>query len=98
MGISGMNDNEVRPVMIITGRVWKRKGGKAEGVHVMLIAPDDDSAVRTALDALSRQGYEEAEFDQIGELDGVPDEEPHLSAYQGVLEGEVSIVTFEVPD
>ena len=28
-------------------------------------------------------------------MDGVPDEEPHLSAYQGALEGEVSIVTFQ---
>ncbi|TIO91109.1 MAG: transcriptional regulator, partial [Mesorhizobium sp.] len=28
-----MNDNEERPVTIITGRVWRRKGGKPEGVH-----------------------------------------------------------------
>lgn len=98
MGISGMNDNEAHPVTIITGRVWKRKGGKPEGVHVLLVAPDDDSAVRAALDALSREGYAEAEFDQIGDLDGVPDDEPHLSAYQGAIEGEVSIVTFNAPD
>ena len=50
-----MNDNEERPVMIVTGRVWRNKGGKAEGVHVMLVAPDDDSAVRTVLDALTRE-------------------------------------------
>ncbi|MGI6853281.1 transcriptional regulator [Mesorhizobium sp. 1B3] len=93
-----MNDNENRPVTIITGRVWRRKGGKPEGVHVLLVAPDDDSAVRMALDALSREGYAEAEFDQIGDLDGVPDDEPHLSAYQGAIEGEVSIVTFNAPD
>lgn len=98
MDISGMNDNENRPVTIITGRVWKRKGGEPQGVHVLLVAPDDDSAVRTALDALSREGYAEAEFDQIGDLDGVPDDEPHLSAYQGAIEGEVSIVTFDTPD
>jgi len=98
MDISGMNDNENRPVTIITGRVWKRKGGKPLGVHVLLVAPDDDSAVRAALDALSREGYAEAEFDQIGDLDGVPDDEPHLSAYQGAVEGEVSIVTFDAPD
>ncbi|MFN3548627.1 MAG: transcriptional regulator [Mesorhizobium sp.] len=92
-----MNDNEVRPVTIITGRVWRRKGGDSEGVHVLLIAPDDDSAVRIALESLAREGYAEAEFDQIGDLDGVPDDEPHLSAYQGALEGEVSIVTFDEP-
>ena len=90
-----MNDHEETGVTIITGRVWKRKGGKAEGVHVMVVAPDDDSAVRTALEALAREGYAEAELDQIGDMQGEPDDEPHLSAYQGALEGEVSIVTFE---
>jgi hypothetical protein len=96
-GINGnrrMNDNEERPVTIVTGRVWRRKGGRSEGVHVMLVAPDDDSAVRTVLDALVKEGYVEAELDQIGDMDGVPDEEPHLSAYQSALEGEVAIVTF----
>ena len=89
-----MNDNEERPVTIIVGRVWRRKGGESEGVHVMLVAPDDDSAVRRALEALAKEGYAEAELDQIGEMDGVPNEEPHLSAYQSAVEGEVAIVTF----
>ena len=82
---------------IITGRVWKRKGGESEGVHIFLVAVDDDSAVRRALEALAAEGYAEAELDQIGDMQGEPDEEPHLSAYQGALEGEVSIVTFEEP-
>jgi hypothetical protein len=88
---------EERPVTIITGRVWKRKGGASEGVHVMLMAPDDDSAVRRALESLAAKGYAEAELDQIGEMEGEPDEEPHMSAYQGALEGEVSIITFREP-
>lgn len=96
-----MNDNSEdgteHPVTIITGRIWKRKGGTPEGVHIMLVAPDDDSAVRKALEALATEGYAEAELDQIGEMEGEPDEEPHLSAYQGALEGEVAIVTFEEP-
>lgn len=92
-----VNDNEERPVTIITGRVWRKKGGDSEGVHVMLVAPDDDSAVRTALEALAREGYVEAELDQIGDMDGAPDDEPHLSAWQGAIEGEVSIVTFAEP-
>ncbi len=93
-----MNDNEQRPVTIITGRVKRRKNGKSEGVHIMLAAPDDDSAVRMALNALTSEGYVEAELDQIGDLQGVPNEEPHLSAYQGAIEGEVSIVTFDEAD
>lgn len=97
-----MNDNETqdrdRAVTIITGRVWRRKGGTPEGVHVMLVAPDDDSAVRRALESLAAEGYAEAELDQIGDMQGEPDDEPHLSAYQGALEGEVSVITFEEPD
>ncbi|MGE0501764.1 MAG: transcriptional regulator [Rhizobiaceae bacterium] len=92
-----MNDNEPRPVTIITGRVWRAKGGESEGVHVLLVAPDDDTAVRTALHALTKEGYVEAELDQIGDMEGEPDDEPHLSAWQGALEGDVSIVTFDEP-
>lgn len=95
---SAVNDNEQRRVMIITGRVWREKGGDVEGVHVMLLAPDDDSAVRNALNALAGEGFAEAELDQIGEMEGAPDEEPHASAYQGALEGDVSIVTFDEDD
>ncbi|MBB6012807.1 hypothetical protein HNR59_002152 [Aquamicrobium lusatiense] len=97
-----MNDNDThdseRAVTIITGRVWRRKGGKAEGVHVMLVAPDDDTAVRKALESLAAEGYAEAELDQIGDIQGEPDDEPHISAYQGALEGEVSVITFDEPD
>lgn len=92
-----MNDNEERPVTIITGRVWRTKDSASEGVHVMLVAPDDDSAVRLALEALAQEGYAEAEFDQIGEMEGAPDEEPHLSAWQGAVEGEIAVVTFDEP-
>lgn len=92
-----MQDNDNRPVTVITGRVWERKGGDSLGVHVMLVAPDDDTAVRSALEALAREGYVEAELDKIGDMDGVPDDEPHLSAYEGAVSGEISIVTFEEP-
>jgi len=90
-----MNDNDQRVVTIITGRVWRRKGGDSEGVHVLLVAPDDDSAVRIALESLAREGFAEVELDRIGDMEGAPDDEPHLSAWQGALEGEVSIVTFD---
>ena len=92
-----MNDNDERPVTIIVGRVRRSKSGPWEGVHVLLAAPDDDSAVRAALTALTREGYVEAELDQIGDMEGEPDEEPHLSAWQGALEGEVSIVMVKEP-
>lgn len=90
-----MNDNDQQAVTIVIGRVWRKKGGRSEGVHVMLTAPDDDSAVRRVLDSLANEGFAEAELDQIGEMEGAPDEEPHISAYQSALEGEVAIVTFK---
>ncbi|EBW2381209.1 transcriptional regulator, partial [Salmonella enterica subsp. enterica serovar Enteritidis] len=43
-----MNDNDPPLVWIIIGQVTRRKGGKSEGVHVILRAPDDDTAVRHA--------------------------------------------------
>ena len=92
---SAFNGNDQRSVTIITGRAWREKGGESEGVHVMLVAPDDDTAVRRALEALAKEGFAEAELDQIGDMEGMPDEEPHASAYQGAVEGDVSIVTFE---
>ena len=79
-------------VFIIIGRACERKGGEPADIHIMLMAPDDDTAVREALNALAREGYAEAELDQIGVMEGMPDEEPHASAYQGALEGEVAIV------
>jgi hypothetical protein len=92
-----MHDNENRPVYILIGRAWRDRDYPAEGFHALLTAPDDDSAVRSTLEALAREGYEHAELDRIGELEGPPGEEPHLSAWQGALEGDISIVTFQDP-
>lgn len=92
-----MNDEQNRPVYIIVGRAWRDENRDAEGFHILLTAPDDDTAVRTALESLASEGYARADLDQIGELEGEPDEEPHISAYQGAMEGEVSVITFEDP-
>lgn len=88
-----MNDNEEPRVTIIVGRVWRGESSRVERINVLLRAPDDDSAVRMALEALAREGYSRADLDQIGELEGMPDEEPHMSAWQGAQEGEIAIVT-----
>jgi len=31
-------------------------------------------------------------------MEGAPDEEPHLSAWQGATQGEIAIVTFDEKD
>ena len=87
------NDNNLEGpmVFIIIGKAY----GQGIDLHIMLQAPDDDSAVREALNALSEEGFVEAELDQIGVLQEEPVEEPHASAYQGALEGEVAIIRFD---
>ncbi|MBB5539713.1 hypothetical protein [Rhizobium giardinii] len=91
------NDNNLDGpmVFIVIGKAYERDGDE-EGIdiHVMLRAPDDDTAVRDALNALAEEGFLEADLDQIGTLTDIPDEEPHASAYQGALSGEVAIIKF----
>ena len=53
---------------------------------------DLDDAELLSLNALANKGYSEADLDQIGMISEIPDEEPHASAYQTALEGEVAIV------
>jgi hypothetical protein len=91
------NDNRLDApmVFIIIGKGYEVKGGEGVELHIMLRAPDDDSAVREALNALSEEGFLEADLDQIGVLTDEPTEEPHASAYQGALEGEVAIIRFD---
>ena len=91
-----VNDNAPREgfVFIIIGKAYLEGDDEGVDIHVMLRAPDDDSAVRDALNALTEEGFHEADLDQIGTIMGEPDEEPHASAYQGALEGEVAIIRF----
>lgn len=91
------NDNNLDQPMIfiIIGKAYETKGGRGIELHILLQAPDDDSAVRSALNALSEEGFLEADLDQIGVLTDEPPEEPHASAYQGALEGEVAIIRFD---
>ncbi len=90
------NDNgrDEPMVFIIIGKAYEHDNSEGIDIHVILRAPDDDTAVRETLNALSEEGFIEADLDQIGMLTEVPDEEPHASAYQGALEGEVAIIRF----
>ena len=91
------NDNSLdgSMIFIIIGKGYETKGGEGVELHIMLQAPDDDTAVREALNALSEEGFAEADLDQIGVMQEEPPEEPHASAYQGALEGEVAIIRFD---
>lgn len=88
------NSNEGPMVFIIIAKGYEAEGDEGVDLHILLSAADDDSAVREALNALSEEGFLEADLDQIGVLMDAPDDEPHASAYQGALRGEVSIIRF----
>ncbi|KRB56145.1 transcriptional regulator [Rhizobium sp. Root708] len=88
------NNSEGPMVFIIIGKGYESDNSEGVDLHVMLRAADEDSAVREALNALSEEGFIEADLDQIGMLTEVPTEEPHASAYQGAVDGEVAIIRF----
>lgn len=88
------NANDGPMVFIIIAKGYEAVDTDGIDLHIILSAADEDSAVREALNALSEEGFLEADLDQIGVLMGEPDEEPHLSAYQGALQGEVAIIRF----
>lgn len=88
------NNSEGAMVFIIIGKGYESDDSDGVDLHIMLKAADDDSAVREALNALAEEGFIEADLDQIGMLTEVPEEEPHASAYQGAVDGEVAIIRF----
>ena len=90
-----LNDNDERAVTIIIGRVYRHKGGDAEGVHVMLVAPDDDTAVRHGARSADPRGLRRGRARPDRRHGGHARRGAALSAYQGALEGEVSIVLIE---
>ncbi len=92
------NGEDTPPVVyLIMGRAWKEEGGdEEEGIpfHVMVTAPDDDGAVRRAVEALGEQGFVDAALDQLGYITEVPEEEFFVQPYKDALAGNVSVITF----
>ena len=88
------NNDDGPMVFIIIAKAYQKDGDEGIDLHIMLAAPDDDSAVRSALNALADEGFLEADLDQIGLVSEIPVDEPHASAYQGALSGEVAIIRF----
>jgi hypothetical protein len=81
-------------VFVIVGEV-RRAGGEMFPFNALLMAPDDDTAVRMALEALAQEGYEEADLHQIGNIEERPDDPHFQPAYDSALEGEIAIISFE---
>ncbi len=84
-------------VYLIMGRAWKEEDCEDEeglSFHVMVTAPDDDGAVRRAVEALGEQGFVDAALDQLGYITEVPEEEFFVQPYKDALAGNVSVITF----
>jgi len=94
MSPPGEEDDDVM-VFIILGQVRRAGEEQMRPFNALLTGADDDSAVRSCLEALAQQGYEEADLHQIGNLEGEPDEEPFASAYQAALEGEIALIAYD---
>jgi hypothetical protein len=96
MTTEASNDNgrDEPMVFIVIGKAYENDEQDGIEIHVILSAPDDDTAVREALNALSEEGFSHADLDQIGMLNAEPEDEPHASAYKGALTGEVAIIRF----
>ena len=62
-----VNDNTPKGgfVFIIIGKAYREGDSEGIDIHIMLRAPDDDTAVREALNALTEEGFSEADLDQI---------------------------------
>lgn len=84
-------------VYIILGQAREDADGEPApdvAVNILLCAPDEDSAVRAALEALAGQGFVEADLDRIGVLTEVPEDPTFESAYSDALAGEVAVITY----
>ncbi|WP_068082291.1 hypothetical protein [Polycladidibacter stylochi] len=82
---------------ILMGRAWNADALTQEDAHevnVICRAVDDDDAVTKTLEALSDDGYAEAELAKIGVLTEVPEQEPFVSAYNDAQQGIVAIICF----
>ncbi|MGH6761547.1 MAG: hypothetical protein ACRECW_08175 [Phyllobacterium sp.] len=87
---------EPQIVHLIVADVWLKANSEPTAVHILLTESnvDGDDIVTAALKILANEGYEEAELQEIGQLDGEPEEEPHKSAWKTALSGQVALIEF----
>lgn len=97
MKASDRDGSDAPTVYIILGHAREGDMGTPEAdipVNILLAAPDEDSAVRLALEALKGQGFVEAALDQIGVIMEEPDDPTFESAYEDALAGEVAVIAY----
>lgn len=90
-----IGNNTASMIFILIGEVQKEPDGEKIPFNALLAAPDDDTAVRIILETFASEGYLNADLNQIGNLDGEPEEEEFKAAYQAAAKGEVALIFYE---
>ncbi len=85
-------------VYLIIADVWNKDVEESVEVHMVLTLEEDDDLVQTALSILADEGYDEAELLEVGTLESQPDEEPHKSAWETAMRGEIALIEFDGDD
>jgi hypothetical protein len=101
--MSNEPETEQATVYIVVGRAFRGEedGERSEGeeqegvaINVLLTAPSDEECVERALQALAGQGYRRVELDQIGVVEGEPEDPTFASAYWTAVDGQVAVIAF----
>ena len=95
MSMNGTGETAEPTIYVIFGRGRREELGTPEEdteLHILLQAPDEDRAVRRALEALAGEGYATAELDRIGVVLEEPDDPTYEAAYEDALAGEVAVI------
>ena len=102
--MSGEPEIEETTVYIVVGRAYRDDdAGETEpeadeeggvSINVLLTAADDEECIQKALQALAGQGFSRVELDQIGVIEGEPDDPTFASAYGNAIDGQVAVIAF----
>ncbi|MCX2696951.1 MULTISPECIES: hypothetical protein [Ochrobactrum] len=91
-------ENDSPVVHLVIADVWNEGEEESIEVHILLKSGDDEDLVQTVLAILAEEGYHEAELVEMGTITEEPEEEPHKSAWQTALTGEVALIEFDGDD
>lgn len=92
-GPSSGNDSPT--IHLVIAHAWNEGEESPVEVHLLLKESENDDLVQTVLSILADEGYQEAELLEMGTLTEQPDEEPHKSAWETAIEGQVALIEFD---
>lgn len=88
-------DNDSQSVHLVIAEVWNEGEEESVEVHLLLQSDVNEDLVQTVLNILADEGYDQAELLEMAILTDQPEEEPHKSAWQTALSGQVALIEFD---